>query len=353
MAWLRLLLLGCCCTVWLLQAQESVPVRVVMPQQNALAQQLVLSGSLTAKQDAQLSSRTAGLVARVLVDAGSIVNQGQPLLKLDTAVAEHELAQLQAAFNAAQVRYDEQQRLVGEAEQLISQQLFPQSELSLRQAALAEAEAARQQAKAAVAQQQEILARHTLTAPFAGVVAKRFTDVGEWLALGTPVLQLVSLSPLLLDVQVPQEYFTELSSLRRIDVKPDLLPGVTLSASLLAAVPVGDSNARSFLARLQVSEGGQQLLPGSSASATLFFERDDSTVLVVPPDALLRHPDGNFSVFSIEDNTAKRHLVKLGRSTEQGVEILSGLPKQVPVVVRGNETLRDGQRVQVLAQDKE
>ena len=140
MAWLRLLLLGCCCTVWLLQAQESVPVRVVMPQQNALAQQLVLSGSLTAKQDAQLSSRTAGLVARVLVDAGSIVNQGQPLLKLDTAVAEHELAQLQAAFNAAQVRYDEQQRLVGEAEQLISQQLFPQSELSLRQAALAEAE---------------------------------------------------------------------------------------------------------------------------------------------------------------------------------------------------------------------
>lgn len=345
--------MACCCGAFAVSAQDTVPVQVVMPQQNALAQQLVLSGSLTAQQDAQLSSRSAGLVAKLLVDAGSVVRQGQPLLQLDTAVAEHELAQLQAALNAAKVRYNEQQRLVSEAQQLIAQQLFPQSELSLRQAALAEADAAHQQAKAALAQQQEVLARHTLTAPFAGVIARRFTDAGEWLALGTPVLQLVSLNPLLLDVQVPQEYFPALSALQRIEVQPDLLPGETLTASLLAAVPVGDVSARSFLARLEVSDQQQQLLPGSSARATLFFAREDSSVLVVPPDALLRHPDGNFSVFSIQDNVAKRHVVKLGRSTEQGVEVLSGLPKQVAVVVRGNETLRDGQRVQVMAKDKE
>lgn len=334
-------------------AQDRVPVRVAMPQQKALSQQLVLSGSLTAQQDASLSSRSAGLVAEVLVDAGSVVTRGQPLLQLDTTLAQHELAQRQAALNAAKVQQAEAQRLVNEAQQLTAQQLFAQTELSLRQATLARVEAELQQAAAALALQQEMLARHTLTAPFAGVIAKRYTDAGEWLALGTPVLQLVSLTPLLLDVQVPQEYFGALASLQRIDVRADVVPEQTLSASLLAVVPVGDVSARSFLARLQVVDQQQRLLPGSSASAMLYFERDDASVLVVPPDALLRHPDGNFSVFSIRDNTAQRHNVRLGRSSEQGVEILSGLPDKLPVVVRGNETLRDGQQVQILSADKE
>lgn len=353
MRWLIATALLCNTVSIMVQAQEQVPVRVAMPQEKGLSEQLVLSGSLTAQQNASLSSRTAGLVAELLVDAGSTVKKGQPLLKLDTALAQHELAQRQAALSAAQVLQTERKRLVTEAEKLTEQQLFPQTELSLRRAALAEADAMLQQAKAGQQQQQEIVARHTLTAPFAGVIAQRSTDVGEWVALGTPVLQLVSLTPLLLDVQVPQEYFAAMSALRHIEVRADMLPGDKLSATLLATVPVGSSSARSFLARLEVTDGQQALLPGTSASATFHFERDDATVLVVPPDALLRHPDGNFSLFAIRDNKAYRHNVKLGRNSEQGVEILSGLPKGQAVVVRGNETLRDGQAVRILSDDKE
>lgn len=351
MRWRIAAVLLCTMVAMALQAQEPVPVRVIMPQEKGLSQQLVLSGSLTAQQDAGLSSRTAGLVAQLLVDAGSTVSKGQPLLQLDISLAQHELAQRKAALAAAQVLQSEQLRLVNEAEQLTKQQLFPQTELALRRAGLAQADAALQQAQAAAAQQQEVLARHTLTAPFAGVIAQRYTDVGEWIALGTPVLQLVSLSPLLLDVQVPQEYFAALPTLRRIAVQSDLLPAEQLSANLLATVPVGDATARSFLARLAIQDSSVTLLPGTSARATLYFERDDASALVVPPDALLRHPDGNFSVFAVRDGKAWRHNVTPGRSNEQGVEILSGLPKQQPVVVRGNEILRDGQAVRVLSDD--
>ncbi|GHG61309.1 MexH family multidrug efflux RND transporter periplasmic adaptor subunit [Alishewanella longhuensis] len=332
-------------------AQDRVPVSVVMPQERALSQQLQLSGSLTAKHNANLSSRTAGLVAELLVDAGAVVTQGQPLLKLDTALASHQLAQQSAALNAAKVLQAERQRLVVEAEQLTAQQLFPKTELALRQAALAEAEAIYQQAQANLQQQQEVVSRHTLTAPFSGVIATRSTDVGEWVALGAPVMQLVSLTPLLLDVQVPQEYYGALSSLRRIDVQADILPEQKLSARLLATVPVGDSSSRSFLARLEVTDEQQALLPGTSASATFYFERAQTNVLVVPPDALLRHPDGNFSLFAIRDDKAYRHNVTIGRSTEQGVEILTGLPRQQAVVVRGNETLRDGQTVNIVGRN--
>ena len=353
MRWKAMLALGCCIFASELSARSAVPVQVVLPEQNALSQQLRLSGSLTARHNASLSSRTAGLVQSMLVDAGTVVEQGQTLLTLDTTLAKHELAAQQAALNAAQVQRDEQQRLVNEAQQLTARQLFPQTELELRRAGLARADAQLQQAQAAVALQQEIVARHRLTAPFAGVVVRRDTDAGEWLALGTPVLQLVSLSPLLLDVQLPQEYFGALSALRSVTVQADALPGETFSARLHAAVPVADASARSFLLRLEVDDSANRLLPGSSARATLMFARDDASVLVVPPDALLRHPDGAFSVFSVNDNKAQRHNVTLGRSSEHGVEIVSGLPANLPVVVRGNETLRDGQLVQVVSADKE
>lgn len=333
-------------TPGLAPAQDASPVRVTMPVESGLSEQLQLSGSLTARQDASLSSRAAGLVSELLVDVGDRVKKGQPLLRLDPALTRHELAQRKATAHAEQVARDEAQRQVAEAEKLADQKLFPQTELDLRRAALAQAEATLEQAEASAALQEEVLARHTLTAPFDGVIAARSTDIGEYVSLGTPVLRLVAPAPLLLDMQMPQEYYPALPRLQRIEVRPDLAPGQSFSAELISAVPVSDATARSFLARLQI-EGDGALLPGTSASATFFFEQGNGNVKVVPPDALLRHPDGNFSLFTVRDGTAFRHVVTVGRSNEQGVEILSGLPEGEPVVIRGNEILREGQAVQV------
>jgi membrane fusion protein (multidrug efflux system) len=124
MRWLIVAALFCNTLAVMVHAQEQVPVRVAMPQEKGLSEQLVLSGSLTAQQDASLSSRTAGLVAELLVDAGSTVKKGQPQLKLDTALAQHELAQRQAALSAAEVLQTERLRLVTEAKNSPSNNSF-------------------------------------------------------------------------------------------------------------------------------------------------------------------------------------------------------------------------------------
>lgn len=116
MRWLIVAALFCNTLAVMVHAQEQVPVRVAMPQEKGLSEQLVLSVSL--------SSRTAGLVAELLVDAGSTVKKGQPLLKLDTALAQHELAQRQAALSAAEVLQTERLRLVTEAKNSPSNNSF-------------------------------------------------------------------------------------------------------------------------------------------------------------------------------------------------------------------------------------
>lgn len=332
------------------QAQDNqpVPVRVALPAEQSVGQQLRLTGTLTARQHARLSARTDGLVSRVRVDAGDNVSKGQVLLELDPALATEQLKQLQAASQVTAADLTETARLVTEAEQLTTQKLFPQTELELRQANYARAKALHQQAQAAVAQQQEVLARHKLIAPFAGVIATKMTDAGEWVSLGTPVLELVALSPLHLDVQMPQEHFQTLDQLQQIKVQSDMQPGTALQASIIATVPVIDATARSFLVRLQLQPSEQlQLLPGTSASATFNMTTRSEQSVVVPADAILRHPDGSFSVFIVRDNKAYRRLVTLGRRNGKDVEVEDGLTADEAVVIRGNETLRDGQPVTV------
>ena len=332
------------------QPSQAAPVSVASPEQQNIGQQLTLSGTLIARQHARLSARIDGLVARIVVDAGDDVEAGQVLLELDPALAQQQLQQLQAASRVTAAELLESARLVSEAEQLSAKQLFPQSELALRQANQARAEALHQQALAALARQQEVLARHTLIAPFAGVIASRQTDAGEWVNLGTPVLELVALSPLYLDVQMPQEYYQTLTNLQQITVRSDMQPEPELTADIVARVPVIDADSRSFLVRLQLQqpEAGWQLLPGTSASATFNMQSQGSNNVIVPADAVLRHPDGSFSVFIVKDNTAYRRLVKLGRRNGKGIEVSDGLANGEPVVIRGNESLRDGQRVSIV-----
>ncbi|MEM9173507.1 MAG: efflux RND transporter periplasmic adaptor subunit [Pseudomonadota bacterium] len=331
----------------ILRAQEVTPVEVVQPVKQALSERVVLTGTLIARDDANLSARVNGLVGELFVDVGQRVEKGQALLRLDTSLATYQLAQQEAARDAARVARDEAARQFTEAQRLERERVLPRTELENRKAQLAQSQATLAQAQSALALQAEIVTQHTLRAPFAGVLAARFTDVGEYLALGDPVLQLVAPSPLMLDVRLPQEYYPAMARLAQISVTSDLAASKTLTAALVSVIPVSDPGTRSFLVRLQLDEAAS-LLPGTSARATFFFEDGVGSIVVVPPDALLRHPDGQYSVFTVRQGIAERHQVRIGRSNEQGVEVVGGLSGNAPVVVRGNEVLQDGQAVRIV-----
>ena len=96
-------------------AQEAAPVVVISPSAGQVAEELRLTGTLTAERSARLSPRVDGLVARLRVDAGDRVRAGQPLLELDAAVAGLALERARAGRAEAEARHDESQRLAEEA----------------------------------------------------------------------------------------------------------------------------------------------------------------------------------------------------------------------------------------------
>lgn len=331
-------------------AQDAVPVTVAAPRSAQVTDELRLTGTLTAERSARLSPRVDGLVARVRVDAGDRVRAGAPLIELDSTVASLALDRARAGTAEARARSDEAMRLAVEARRLVAEKHLPQTELARREAEAKLAAAALAASQASEREQAELLRRHVVPAPFSGVVARRLTDVGEWVSRGTPVIELVATDRVRLDVQAPQERFSAIREDAVVRVSADALGGDSLPGRVVARVPVSDPSARTFLVRVVVDEPAGRLLPGTSATA-VFALPSAKQALVIPRDALLRYPDGSHTVFVLRDGpngpTALERPVKLGGGGAQ-VEILEGIERTDRVVVRGNERLRSGQAVRIV-----
>ena len=123
-----------------------------------------------------------------------------------------------------------------------------------------------------------------------------------------------------------------------------------MAARIGEIVPVSDPSARTFLVRAYPQGADLPLTPGMSASGMLRLGTERRAV-VVSRDALLRHPDGRVTVWTLDqadgETVVRERQVVTGLSFDGRVVIRDGIEAGSLVVVEGNEALRDGQRVQV------
>lgn len=338
-------------TATAVHAQEVVPVMVAVVESVQSDDELRLTGTVTSERVASLSTSVNGLVKRVRVDAGDRVAAGNALIYLDSAMARLALDRTKAAAEEARAQLSEQQRLRDEAKEMFERGLIPQTRLLSAESGRRIAAARVNRLVAERKEQQEIVRRHTVVAPFAGVISKKFTDPGEWVETGTTVLELVDTQRLRIDVQVPQERYGQISVGTPISVELDSNAGRFLKGKVIARVPVNNPGARTFLVRVRVANGAKEMAPGMSASVVFALRQDVSTVRV-PRDAILRKPDGSTSVWIVIDGdtpTVSERQVELGRSLRGWIDVRSGIDSGARVVVRGNEALREGQQVRILS----
>lgn len=331
--------------------QSARPVEVALPEAGPVVRTLELTGSFTARRAADLSPRVAGLVAEIAADAGDRVEAGDVILRLDERLAELAVDEAQALATERRAALAEAERLLDETGRLRERDFVPETQLEARRSEVAIAAAALSRAESALATARERLERHALVAPFGGVVATRTVEVGEWVETGAAVVRLVDIDSLWLDVRAPQGRWGDLGGEISVRAVVDALPGRTFDARVHRRVPVADPNARTFLVRLVTENDAGAITPGMSARAR-FDVVGDGEVLRVPRDAVIRYPDGTTTVWVVDrgsDTPVARELeVTLGATVGDAVEIVAGMDRPQPVIVRGNEVLGDGDPVRVL-----
>lgn len=339
------------CAVASAAQTPAVPVVAIEAKREIVTESLPLTGTVTARRQASLSPRTTGLVQSVAVDAGSYVKAGDPLLTLDSTLAELAAQSADADRVAAQTQLAESKRLLEETRRLLASKSVPETQFLNREADATMAASAARRADIAHRQSLELLARHTVIAPFSGVIAQKFTEAGEWVSTGAPVLHLVELEGARVDVQIPQERIAAIDDNTPVEFTLDSAPDQSIAGHITARVPVSNPDTRTALVRIEPVDSNIALPPGKSARV-IFYPRSGSAVLTVPRDALIRRADGTVTVMIAKPNgdqfiaTASR--VDLGRTFSDRVEIRAGLEPGQHVITRGNETVREGQPVRLV-----
>jgi RND family efflux transporter MFP subunit len=336
------------------------PVTVTRPVREPLVTTWELTGSITARRQSRLSARTSGLIHKLQVDAGDTVAQGDVLMDLDPALAALALERAVAARRQAELELAEAERLVTEGRNLAKVGGFSRSEAETRETNVRVRRALLESLTVQVREQEETIARHRLPAPFAGVISRKLAEEGEWVQTGTPVLELVETGSPWLDVQAPQEAYAALHdggtgenpARLEVAVQLDAFPDASLPGTIVARVPVKDMVARTFLVRLELEDPQGLAAPGMSARAR-FSLRSQDPVLQVARDAVVRLPDGTAKVWLVESEggaqVARSRVIEPGRALTTRIEVRRGLEGSPLLVLRGNENLREGQTVTILA----
>ncbi len=332
-----------------------VPVQVESASTRAVLKQISVTGTVTSPRTAVLSTAVAGLVAELTIDEGDRVETGEALLKLDAELAQLALERAFAEVRQREIAVADARRRFTEAEEVGTQRGIARTQIESLRAEVSSDEAALLASRAAAREQQAIVARHTLKAPFAGVISERYAELGEWVNPGNGLLELVATDNLRFDFRVGQENYAALSPDTPVEITLDALTDRSVSGHVDTIVPIKNPSARTFLVRVlaDTAETDNPLLitPGMSARGKLNIDAGRSSV-AVSRDAILRFPDGRMTVWVVDSSgelpIVHERVVRAGFEFDGVIEIASGLADGEIVVVRGNETLQEGQTVSIL-----
>jgi RND family efflux transporter MFP subunit len=257
---------------------------------------------------------------------GQKVTKGQLLARLDAAEIKARLEQAQAGLQQAEREWKR-------VSSLFEQQAATRSEYDA-------ADSRHLVAKAAVAEAQAMMAYVEVLAPFDGVVTKKWADVGDLATPSKPLADIEEPSALQLEADVPEAIASGIQSGSGMAIHADLLPS-EIAATVSEIAPAADPTSRTFRVKLNLPANS---LLKSGQFARLLVPIGESASLWVPTSGVVQRGQMEL-VFAVENQRARLHLVKTGRSMKGESEILSGLDPGDVVVVEGVEELVDGQPV--------
>lgn len=311
----------------------AVAVEVAEARQTRANIEIRAVGSLLSDETVKLAPEIAGRISEIVFAEGRPVKQGDVIVKLDDALVAGEVTQAKARLTLAEANFDRARALSRTG--------------NVTERSRDEAVSTFETAKAELALAETRLSKHTLKAPFAGIAGVRTVSVGAYVPAGTEIVNIEKIDKLKVDFKVPEIHLADIEVGQAIDVTVDALPGRVFKGEIYAINPMVDVNGRALAVRGRIDNADAVLRPGLFARL-LVKGRSQGDVIVVPESAILPRGGDTF-VFRVDGDKAVEKRVKLGNRREADVEILEGLEPRAMIVVAGQQRLRDGATVEVVA----
>jgi membrane fusion protein, multidrug efflux system len=295
---------------------------------------LEIDGTVAAVRKAEITPRIEQIILKIHAEEGDVVRKGDLLVELENETIE-------AALEARQVAREE-----AELNHRRAESLFASGAISKQQ--LEQAKSTAEAARAFYFESRQAAQDARITAPFSGLVSRRYQEPGELSSKIKPILTIVALDELEIHCQVSEIAIRQISPGMNARVKLDAYPGQVLDSRVKTISPTAEEASRLFQVKLSLPVNQNWLRPGMYARGEIITQTLPSA-MVLPQEAVVETEAGQKAVFLICDTDHVRlQAVETGLNRDGLVEIASGLDYECRVVIQGQERLSDGARIRVV-----
>ncbi len=313
----------------------------------ALGRDIPISGSVRPLLAATLRAKVPAEVARVGAQEGDRVAAGQALVVLDTADLKARAEAQQATVAEMRARLDLARKNQSNNRALLEKSFISQNAYDgvINTVQVAEANLRSADAQAAIAGR--ALGDAQIRAPFAGIVAKRWVNVGDKVSADMPVVHLMDLSRMELEAQVPVSEIAYVKVGQELAFRVDGFVGRPFTGRVERVNPSAEAGSRSISIFVTIPNADGALRGGMFASGSL-SARAGTEVDVIPLSALLEEGGQNF-VYVVKEGKVERRSVIVGtRNADRGlVEVREGLERGLPVITVKADGLKAGAKALV------
>jgi RND family efflux transporter MFP subunit len=298
--------------------------------------------------EAAIHARASGYLKNWFADIGDHVTNQQTLAEIDAPELDEQLAQAKAnldeaiaACDLAKITSDRWTELLTTASVSEQETAEKKSDYVLKQATV-------EAARANVQRLDDLKNFERVTAPFAGVVTARNTDIGQLIAAGSgpELFRLAQTDPLRVYVRVPQQLIHAITPGQKAELTFQELPGRTFEATVTRTAGAVDPNSRTLQVELQVPNPRGEIFAGSYAQVR-FNESAAASVLTISDNALIFRAQGMQAAVVGADDKVQLRAIKLGRDFGNTVEVLAGLNATDRVIVNPPDAITEGMAVQI------
>lgn len=303
---------------------------------------VTFTGSIEGTQSAVISSTASGRVVEVLVEDGTYVTKGTPLLRMDAVAANNAVRSATSSVRQARVKYDNDATAYNRQAELYAQGAVAVQQLDAARTQMLVAESDLETAQATLADAQKQVADATVVSPVDGLVANRKVTRGQILSPSDAAMTVEQMNDVYVTCQVEQQYVAYIVSGLAVDVRVDAYPDRVFSGTVEIVNPAADKDSRMFLVKARVPNPDFALKPGMFVRVSI---TDQPEQMMLVPKTCVQTKKGLSYVYVAADGQARRVRVELGDDVGDDVQIVSGLADGDAVILDQIDRLQDGRAV--------
>jgi len=336
------------------------------------------SGYVTPRRRATVAAKITGRVTGVFFDEGNNVKEGQLLATLDDSdvqkslsaakadrdSSEAAIADLQVQLKLAEIQL---RRVKGLVEAKVQTEEALDNASASVDSLKAKVALAKQQVAAAetrIAQAQQAVDNCTIRAPFAGRIVSKDAQVGEMVSpisagggfTRTGIATIVDMKSNEIEVDVNEAYIAKVKERQKVEAKLDAYPEEKdkYSAHVRTVIPSADRQKATVKVRISFDKLDDKILPDMGVKVAFLEDeapkkKDSNAVVakaIIPLSAVHKEGDSRY-VLLVKNEAVERRGVTLGTERGTDVDVLAGVNPGDSIVVKGPETLKDGQGVEI------